>query len=161
MILEILPPSTHLLFRAMRSLRPHLTDADAFEKHVDESLRPQGYRLLGAFDDDRSNGVDAVAVAGFRFGTNLAWGRYCYVDDLATLPDERGKGHASALLERVHEIAAEEGVTQVHLDSGVQAERAAAHGLYFARNYRIASYHFARELTASPEQGPGAARRSR
>ncbi|GAB3175794.1 hypothetical protein GCM10027059_49730 [Myceligenerans halotolerans] len=144
MILEIFPPSTNLVFRAMQALRPHLTDADSFEKHVDDVQRPEGYRLLGAFDDDAGNGVDAVAALGFRFGTNLAWGRYCYVDDLSTLPEERGKGHASALLERVHEIAEEEGAREVHLDSGVQPERAAAHGLYFAQRYRIASYHFAR-----------------
>lgn len=144
-VLEILPPSTHLAFRAMRALRPHLTDAGSFEKLVDDVQRPDGYRLLGAFDDERDNGTDAVAVLGFRFGTNLAWGRFCYVDDLSTLPEARGRGHATALLERVHEIARDEGIAQVHLDSGVQAERAAAHGLYFQQRYRITSYHFARE----------------
>ncbi|GAA1868753.1 GNAT family N-acetyltransferase [Myceligenerans crystallogenes] len=145
-VLEILPPSTHLAFRAMQALRPHLKDAESFEKQVDDVQRPDGYRLLGAFDDERANGTDAVATLGFRFGTNLAWGRFCYVDDLSTLPGERGKGHASALLERVHEIAADDGVTEVHLDSGVQAERAAAHGLYFRQGYRITSYHFGREV---------------
>ncbi|MBE1875325.1 GNAT family N-acetyltransferase [Myceligenerans pegani] len=146
MVLEILPPHTHLAFRAMQALRGHLTDAETFSRHVDEVQRPEGYRLLGAFDDDRGDGVDAVAVLGFRFTTSLAWGRFCYVDDLSTLPEERGKGHATALLERVHEIAADEGAGMVHLDSGVQPERAAAHGLYFSQRYRIASYHFSRTV---------------
>ncbi|WP_211341570.1 GNAT family N-acetyltransferase [Myceligenerans xiligouense] len=146
MLQEILPPDTHLAFRAMRALRGHLTDAEAFATRVDEVLRPEGYRLLGAFDDGRGTEAGAVAVLGFRFATNLAWGRFCYVDDLSTLPGERGKGHATALLERVHGIAAAEGVGQVHLDSGVQPERAAAHGLYFSERYRISSYHFTRDL---------------
>ncbi|MBO0608361.1 GNAT family N-acetyltransferase [Myceligenerans salitolerans] len=129
----------------MRALRGHLTDPAAFATQVDEVQRPQGYRLLGAFTEKRSERADAVAVLGFRFATNLAWGRFCYVDDLSTVPEARGEGHATALLERVHEIAADEGVSMVHLDSGVQPERAAAHGLYFSQRYRIASYHFVRE----------------
>lgn len=146
MIREILPPHTALAFPAMRALRGRLTDAAAFVRHVDEVQRPEGYRLLGAFGDGpEGDDADADAVLGFRFGTNLAWGRFCYVDDLSTLPGARGRGCATGLLERVHEIARSEGVSQVHLDSGVQPERAAAHGLYFSQRYRIASYHFTRE----------------
>ncbi|MBL0888614.1 GNAT family N-acetyltransferase [Myceligenerans indicum] len=143
---ELVPPETPLAFRAMQALRPHLTDAETFSEQVDQVLRPAGYRLLGAFDDEGADGADAVAVLGFRFVSNLAWGRFCYVDDLSTLPEARGKGYATALLERVHEIARGEGVSMVHLDSGVQPERAAAHGLYFSQQYRIASYHFSRTV---------------
>lgn len=146
MIRELLPPHTGLAFSAMRALRPALRDAAAFAAQVDDVQRAQGYRLLAAFEDADAPSSDAVAVLGFRFTTNLAWGRFCYVDDLSTLPEARGRGHATALLERVHAIAAEEGAGTVHLDSGVQPERAAAHGLYFSRRYRIASYHFSRTV---------------
>lgn len=86
-----------------------------------------------------------MAVAGFRVSENLGWGRHVYVDDLSTLPDARKQGHARQLLEWVHAEAARLGVGQVHLDSGVGPERAAAHGLYFTSGYRISCYHFHRQ----------------
>ena len=52
-----------------------------------------GYRLAFVQDTD---GV--VAVAGFRVGENLAWGRFLYVDDLVTLPSHRSKGYGAKLL---------------------------------------------------------------
>ena len=62
---------------------------------VDRVQRPNGYRLLAAFEPDVEH---AVAVAGFRLAHSLAWGRYLYVDDLVTLPEARGRGHARGLL---------------------------------------------------------------
>ena len=90
-----------------------------------------------------------LAVCGFRLGENLAWGRHLYVDDLSTLPDARGNGYGAALLEWVHAEAARLGCSQVHLDSGVQSERASAHRLYFGQRYRISSYHFQRLVPAA------------
>lgn len=129
----------------MRALRPGLPDAAMFVRQVDEQQRAEGYRLVGAFADHE---VDAVAVAGFRVGTNTAWGRHVYIDDLSTLPGERGRGHGRALLDWVHDEAARLGITQVHLDSGVGVERQDAHRLYFNTGYRISSYHFARTVAA-------------
>ena len=37
----------------MRALRTHYTDEAEFVRRVDEVQRPQGYRLVGAFDDGR------------------------------------------------------------------------------------------------------------
>ena len=34
----------------MRALRTHYTDEAEFVRRVDEVQRPQGYRLVGAFD---------------------------------------------------------------------------------------------------------------
>ena len=61
----------------MRALRTHHEDEAGFVERVDEVQRPQGYRLVGAFEDGR-----CVAVAGFRVIHNLAWGDTLYVDDL-------------------------------------------------------------------------------
>ena len=139
---EILPPETARAHAALRELRPHLVDQDAFVAQVDDLQRPAGYRLVGAFED----GPDAVAVAGFRSGTNLAWGRFVYIDDLSTLPAARGRGWGRALLDWVHAEAARLGCTQAHLDSGVGADRLTAHRLYFNSGYRITSHHFGRAV---------------
>ena len=143
MLREILPPDTPLAFPAMRELRPHLAGARQFEEQVDRVQRPAGYRLIGAFEDGEP---DAVAVAGFRLSTNLAWGRHLYVDDLSTLPYARGRGWGRQLLEWIQAEAVRSGCLQVHLDSGVGEDRQTAHRLYFSTGYRISSYHFLRPV---------------
>ena len=141
MLKEILPPDTALAFEAMRALRTHYVDEAEFVRRVDEVQRPQGYRLVGAFEDDR-----VTAVAGFRVLHNLAWGDALYVDDLSTLPEARGRGHGAALLEWCAEEARRLGCAELHLDSGVGPEREDAHRLYFNQRLRISSYHFVRPL---------------
>jgi GNAT superfamily N-acetyltransferase len=125
----------------MSALRTHYTDEAEFVRRVDEVQRPEGYRIVGAFEGDR-----CVAVAGFRVIHNLAWGDTLYVDDLSTLPEARGRGHGRALLEWCREEAARQGCAEFHLDSGVGPEREDAHRLYFNTGLRITSYHFAAPL---------------
>ena len=123
----------------MRPLRPRLAGRDAFVARVDEVQRPEGYRLVAAFEE----ADEAVAVAGFRLLHNLAWGtRALYVDDLSTHPDARRRGHAGALLGWLRAEARRLGCDELHLDSGVGPERLDAHRLYFNGGMRIASYHF-------------------
>jgi len=141
MIREVVPPDTGLAFRAMQALRPALSDADAFVRVVDEVQRPEGYRLVGAFED---GGSEAVAVAGVRTGHSLAWGNYLYVDDLSTLPEARRRGHGRALLDWLLEEGRRLGCDQLHLDSGVELDRADAHRLYLNAGMVIAAHHFAR-----------------
>ena len=93
---EIVPPDTGLAFPAMQALRPHLEDEAEFVVRVDEIQRAEGYRLVGAFEQASGH---AVAVAGFRLGHTLAWGRFLYVDDLSTLPETRRRGYGMRLLE--------------------------------------------------------------
>ena len=143
MIREIASPDTALAYRAMRELRGHLGDEQAFVRLVEEVLRPEGYRLLGAFESGES---DAAAVAGFRTGHNTAWGHFLYVDDLSTVAQARRRGHGRALLEWLSEEGARLGCEQLHLDSGVGPERVDAHRLYFNSGLRISSHHFARGL---------------
>ena len=96
MIIELLPPNTGQAFDAMRALRTSLVDRDDFVRQVDQRQRPSGYRLIASLPDQ---GDSAVAVAGFRLGENLAWGRHLYIDDLSTLPAARKQGHARLLLD--------------------------------------------------------------
>ena len=93
----------------MRALRTHYTDEAEFVRRVDEVQRPQGYRLVGAFDEDDR----CLGVAGFRVIRNLAWGDSLYVDDLSTHPDGRRRGHGRALLEWCMEEGRREGCAAV------------------------------------------------
>ncbi len=143
MLRELLPPDTGLAFEAMRELRPDWSEREAFVRQVDEVQRPESYRLVGAFDAGREQ---ALAVAGFRVVNHLAWGRTLYVDDLATHPQARRRGHGAALLEWCAEEAKRLGCDQLHLDSGVGPEREDAHRLYFNQGLRISSHHFAKRV---------------
>jgi GNAT superfamily N-acetyltransferase len=138
-IRELGPGETALAWEALRELRPHLTDRDAFVARIDDTQRPEGYRIVAAFDDDAEQ---ARAVAGFRIGHNLAWGRFLYVDDLSTVPAARNRGHAAALLAWLDDEATRQGCDSVELDSGVGVNRQDAHRRYFRSGMRIASYHF-------------------
>ena len=126
----------------MRELRTHLTGADEFARRVDEEQRPEGYRLVGAFEDDGR----VTAVAGFRLLHTLYAGDVLYVDDLSTMAEARGRGHAGALIDWCAEEGRRLGAHALQLDSGVGPERQDAHRLYFRKRLRIASYHFARPL---------------
>ena len=143
---EIGPGGTHLAFAAMRALRPSLADEESFARWVDDVQRPEGYRLVGVFDDIRDD-ESAAAVAGFRLGHNLAWRRFLYVDDLSTLEHARRRGYARALLEWLFAEARRRRCDEVHLDSGVGLHRADAHRLYLNAGMVISSHHFARVLS--------------
>jgi GNAT superfamily N-acetyltransferase len=129
---------------AMQVLRSHHGDEAEFVRRVDEIQRPEGYRLVGAFEDAAQG--RCLAVAGFRELHNLAWGHVIYVDDLSTHPDGRRRGYGRALLEWCAEEARRLGCDALHLDSGVEANRLDAHRLYLNTGMRITSYHFARPL---------------
>ena len=138
---EIPASRTALAYPALHALRPHAGDEAELVRHVDEVLRPAGYRLVGAFPEGASA---AASVAGFRVAHSLAWGRHLYVDDLSTVPEARGRGHARAVMEWVAEEARRQGCGQLHLDSGVGPQRAAAHRLYLNCGLLITAHHFAR-----------------
>jgi len=140
-IRELLPPETGLAFEAMRELRTELGDEQAFVRQVDEVQRAEGYRLVAAFELETS---EPSAVAGFRTCHSLSWGHYLYVDDLSTKATERRRGHARALLEWLLEEGKRLGCDQLHLDSGVSIDRAAAHRLYLNAGLVISAHHFAR-----------------
>ena len=125
-------------FPVMRHLRDHLSDASTFLRRVREQQR-SGFRLAAL-----SDGGEPVAVAGFRFGENLAWGRFLYVDDLVTHPEARSHGYGAALLAWLSEYGRAQGAGQLHLDSG--NHRTDAHRFYRREGMEANSLHFKRSL---------------
>jgi GNAT superfamily N-acetyltransferase len=91
---------------------------------------------------EQADGV--VAVAGFRVGKNLAWGRFLYVDDLVTLPSHRSNGFGTRLLAWLQEFAVKAGRAQMHLDSGIQ--RKEAHRFYEREGMSMTSFHFVENI---------------
>jgi hypothetical protein len=141
---ELTPDETRLAFQAMRALRTGLRDEEEFIRRVNDLQRPQGYRLVASFDP----GADSPsAVAGFRTGHSLAWCFYLYVDDLSTPPRARRCGHGGPLMGWLSEEARRLGRDSLDLDSGVGADRADAHRLYFNSGLAITSYHFATRMS--------------
>ena len=124
-------------YPVMQQLRPHIS-AEEFLPRIRQQME-SGYLLAYL-----KNGEDVVAVAGFRLGLNLAWGRFLYVDDLVTLAESRSYGYGKGLLAWLHDYAAEHGCAQLHLDSGLQRE--AAHRFYLREGMTKASYHFSLSL---------------
>ena len=143
---EIAEGETRLAFEAMRELRPQLKSEEDFVRRVDDVQRPEGYRLVGSFEDGED---DAAGVAGFRLGHSLAWGHFVYVDDLVTREAFRSRGHAAALMDWVLDEARRLGCDQLHLDSGSQ--RHDAHRFYLAHGLLIPGFHFARPV--DPDAG--------
>lgn len=126
-------------FPVMHELRPHLVEHD-FVSRV-RRQEASGYRLAYILE-----GGKAAAVAGYRIGENLAWGRFLYVDDLVTISSPRSRGYGAALLSWLVDLAAKAGCQQVHLDSGVQ--RTEAHRFYEREGMERASVHFRKVLTS-------------
>src|SRR3982751_5122152 len=84
--------------RAIQALRPKLTDELYFEA-VRQTLADQRQIIFV-----EENG-EATAVAVFETGYNLFRGKYIYIDDLSTLPEYRGNGYASVLLDWIMDYA--------------------------------------------------------
>lgn len=127
----------------MLALRSRIGDEAQFAVRIDQVQRPEGYRLVAAFDEPSEQ---ALAVAGFRAGHNLAWGSYLYVDDLSTHAEARRRGLGARLIDWLIEEATRLACDQLHLDSGVGPTRSDAHRLYLNRGLTITSHHFARDL---------------
>jgi GNAT superfamily N-acetyltransferase len=121
----------------MSQLRLGLSPEDFLERV--QRQRVQGYRLACLEAEERIR-----AVAGYRFLQCLAWGRFCYVDDLATAAEDRSRGFGRMLFDWLAARAQEAGCAELHLDSGVQ--RFDAHRFYLARRMAISCHHFALPL---------------
>ena len=143
MIRELAAGETHLAYKAMLELRPHIGSATEFATHVDTVQRPEGYRVVASFSDGDEQ---AAGAAGFRVLHYIAWGHALYCDDLTTRPKHRGHGHAGQLLDWMIEEARRLGCGEFHLDSGVGPDRTDAHRLYFNKRMRISSHHFSRPV---------------
>ena len=129
-------------YTVMKSLRPHISEQD-FLVRV-RSQEREGYQLAYLAEANIP-----VAVAGFRMGLNLAWGRYLYVDDLVSLPERRSRGNGAKLLSWLKALAVSENCEQIHLDSGMQ--RKDAHRFYKREGMEASGFHFTEILASSVE----------
>ena len=118
---------------ALFALRPHLIEADFLP--LIRELQANGYVLAYIESEGK-----AAAIIGYRYLHFLFNGKHIYIDDLSTLPETRGKGYASALLNFVKNEARSRGLKTVTLDSGHL--RYDAHRLYLNQGYKIMSHHF-------------------
>jgi GNAT superfamily N-acetyltransferase len=124
-------------YPVLRELRPGVTETQ-FPDRI-RAQKQTGYRL--ACLEERAG---IVAVAGFRVGESLAWGRFLYLDDLVTRCSYRSKGYGTLLLSWLKEEALRRGCEQIHLDSGVQ--RQDAHRFYERQGFVPVGVHFVGDL---------------
>ena len=124
-------------FHCLKFLRPHL-EADSFLATV-RRMEKEGYRL--AFIEGRRK---VAAVAGYRTMHTLFAGDTIYVDDLVTDPSLRSRGYGGALIDWLEDLAMKKGCKMLHLDSGVQRDR--AHRFYFTAGFYVNCFHFAMEF---------------
>ena len=118
-------------------LRPHLNPAE-FVSMVTGML-DEGYKL--AFIEVENK---AAAAIGYRHLQFLYNGKHIYIDDLVTLPEQRGKGFAGALLDYVVAEAKANGYKTITLDSG--HHRTDAHRLYLNKKFAITAHHFVKNI---------------
>ena len=142
MVREIQPGESHIAAAALIELRTHFESVEALTARIDYQ-REGGYRIVASLESG-----EAAAVAGFRVNETTFAGRMLYVDDLVARAKFRRRGHADKVMAWVAEEAVRLGCDQLHLDSGVGADREDAHRFYFNYGMRIASYHFARPVTS-------------
>jgi GNAT superfamily N-acetyltransferase len=133
-------------YPVMQALRPHIPQ-DQFISRI-RNQEAAGYRLafLLALDE-------VVAVAGFRVGDNLAWGRFLYVDDLVTLPSHRSEGYGTLLLAWLKDYALKNGCLQLHLDS--RSQRKDAHRFYEREGLTVTGLHFMEDLSLHSAKAEG------
>ncbi len=124
-------------YPVMAQLRPHLTE-EIFVERATQQMQ-EGYRLAYLQD----SGI-VHTVAGFRIISNLAWGRFLYVDDLVTDSGQRSKGYGKQMLDWLVRHAKGHGCKELHLDSGLQ--RLNAHRFYEQHNVIKTGFHFAVKL---------------
>lgn len=123
---------------AVLALRPQFSAEQALEQIRFQQTED---RYVLAFIDLGDN-ADAPAAIGYRIMHLLHSGKTLYIDDLLTLPEGRGKGYASALLDFVVGQAQQANCQTVSLDSGQNPARYAAHRLYLNKGFNITSHHF-------------------
>lgn len=124
-------------FSVLAQLRPHIKAEDFVEQILSQFKR--GYQLAAVLVDN-----SIMAVAGYRYSENLAWGKYLYIEDLITHQQNRSHGYGAKLLSWLHDEARKNHCDQLHLDSGIQ--RKEAHRFYEREGMTFASHHYVSKL---------------
>lgn len=142
-IREILENETTLAFSILVRRYPHIRDMQRFTNWMGQQ-RTEGYRLLGLFEHGKAN---AVAVCGFRILHNLAFGRYLYLDDLATGDGSVDQDVAVELLEELKRIAIELDCTAIHALAPVSIDNTPSHRLLIKAGFVLSHHYFSWDLT--------------
>lgn len=121
-------------FEVMRQLRPNLAAGD-YVSTIQRMRNSDGYQLAALLEAN-----EVRALAGYRVMEMLYCGRILYVDDLVTDERQRASGYGKVLMDWLKAEAKRQGCAELHLDSGVQREK--AHRFYFRDGLSIIAYHF-------------------
>ena len=127
----------HACFSVLSQLRTEIKE-EKFLSIVRKQYK-RGYQLTSV----KSDGA-VIAVAGFHFQENLAWGKHLYIEDLVTDKNQRSIGVGHMLLNWLLEAARENSCEQLHLDSGIQ--RKDAHRFYEREGMIFTSHHYVSKL---------------
>ena len=138
---ELPASQTALAHPAIARLRPEHADRERFVDRVNHVLRPEGYRLVAAFLDDRP---DPDAVVGFRHLRSLAWGDHLQLEDLALMPWAAERPQLAGLHDWLAAEAARCGCTQIHLERPAQELALGADHGDLDFGFGLASYCFTR-----------------
>jgi GNAT superfamily N-acetyltransferase len=126
------------VFPLMKQLRTYLTE-ETFLR-ITEEMVWDGYRLFALRE-----GAETVALAGVAVRLNLGYGRHLWVYELVTKEDRRSEGIGKQLLDRLEELARQEGCERIALSSNVR--RKDAHRFYEEKaGYERRSYLYSKAL---------------
>lgn len=103
----------------LRNLYPHIPQEDDAFLFTIRKLQVEGYNLAYIEKD----GI-AASLVGFRVGENLAWGKYIFIDELATAPNYRHQGLASAIVDWLIDYAKTKKCSKVFLDFVMMDDKA-------------------------------------
>jgi GNAT superfamily N-acetyltransferase len=131
------PEQLKSCYPALKELRPHLNEKDYLS--IMQTMMQEGVKVVMLEDNGQVS-----TVACFRIAHYLFRGKNLYIDDLVTLPGNRGKGYGGKMLDWVKEYALSQNCDTIHLDS--EPTRHDAHRLYLNKGFVISSYHFSMNL---------------
>ena len=96
---ELLSESDWILgWAALTTLRPKLAKKDFLARKTE--LQQNGYHLVGLFRDEK-----IVSVASYTISPHPVFEREMIIHDMATLAGENSKGHGTALLSYLDQLA--------------------------------------------------------
>jgi len=134
----VTPQQLEACYPLMRVLRPHLQSQDEFVTRI-QRQQEEGYHLLSICRDQ-----EVLALAGYRFQENLVYGKFLYVDDLVTTPQQRSSGYGAQLLAALNTAAQQAGCARLVLDTGLS--NALAQRFYFREGLLSTSMRFGKAI---------------
>ena len=107
-------------------------------------LAQDNFRAYLAMQDDRPVGYIAVRIVDRPANVLMSRGRFLDVEQIGVVLDERGRGVGHALMEKVKELARQQGLQRIELN--VWAENAEAQRAFTAWGFQTQSERMALEL---------------